>query len=657
MLSRRSLTPRRLAWRFTVPSFTTALAVLLLAAAAGACTAVAVRFGDHPAYVRAVVDFTGGSIAMRNVEATDPKPFDGSASVRVTRPAIGTRVTSARGLGIALRISARTGMLQITLAAARHRFKYLSYTIINGGNGLAIDLWKSAPPSKRAEIRRSPGGCLALDKSSVSAGLVTASGRARATFENQFPLVLRDSDGTAIAQRTVRVSGGRWSGQLTYHSTRTQAGTLEAVETSAKDGALICIVQIRVTLPASPPVAVKLLSQYPQRCLRPLQRPNGPGRVAMLNTGTLTIASPAGGSPIVIPYTPPGMGSYQGGVPLVGWSPDGRYVATRFGDMWTSAGAPAGKLFATPAVGSWTWSPASDCALAVTRTATPRAPATISVGTPGQSSRPLLTGHIAAYAFAPNGKTLYLAVGQAPKAARFVTLDLASGRLRDIGPAPGNACCVSFGGFAPGGKILLFWAGEGASIVEDGVSLRGIDTANNNRIVTYGTKTSPVFTLAGAKSVAACGADLLAVVGVGRIQSTVSDKRLAIVFVGKPPKYLTPTTLAYLSPSCSGDGFTVAAVQYPNGGKLSGPATLTTVVVKDGNTSQPAPSVGLLDSSPQWGTTGDLLYGRTPSGSSTMQLWYASGGNPPRDTGLRAWDTGMSAPAWVWTVTPPLGIG
>jgi hypothetical protein len=656
MAFRRSLSSRRSIRRFGVALLGAAVVGLLWVPSAGACTAVAVRFGDHPAYVRATVEFTGGTIAMGNVNATDPNPFDGSASVRVSRGGIGTHLTAAHGLGITLRMSARTGTLQITLAAARHRFKYLSYAIVSGSR-LEVDLWKSTPPSKAAEIRRGPSGCLALDATSVTAGLVTASGRARGIFENQFPLVLRGSDATVIAQRTVHVSGGRWSGQLTYKSTRAQAGTLEAVEPSAKDGALICIVQIRVTLPASPTVAVKVLSQYPQSCLRAVPRPSGAGRVAMLNTGTLTIASPADGTPIVIPYTPPAMGSYQGGVPLVGWSPDGRYVATRFGDVWTSAGAPAGKLFATPAIGTWTWSPASDCALAVTTTATSRAPATISVGTPGQPSRPYLTGRIAAYAFAPNGKTLYLAVGQAPNPARFVTLDLASGRLRDIGPAPGNACCVSFGGFAPGGTLLLFWAAEGASVGADGVALQGIDTANSNRIVTYGTKTSPVFTLAGTSSVAACGGYLLAVVGVGRVQTTVSDKRLAIVFIGKPPQYLTPPTLAYLSPSCSPDGFIVAAVEYPNGGKLSGPATLTTVIVKDGNTSQPAPSAGLLDSSPEWGTTGDLLYGRTPPGSSTVQLWYASGGNPPHDTGLRASDTGMTALAWDWTATPPTGIG
>ena len=250
-----------------------------------------------------------------------------------------------------------------------------------------------------------------------------------------------------------------------------------------------------------------------------------------------------------------------------------------------------------------------------------------------------------------------MAVGQAPNEARFAMLDLASGGLRDIGPTHGNACCVSFGGFAPGGKILLFWAGQGASVDSDAVNLQGIDTAANNRIVTYGTKSSPAPTIPGAHSVAACGGYVLAVVGVGRIQGTVADKRLAIVFVGKPPMYLTPTTVAYLSPACSRDGFTVAAVQYPNGGKRSGPATLTPVIVKNGNPSQPAPNAGLLDSTPEWGQTGDLLYGRTPPGSSTMQLWYASAGNPPHDTGIRASDTGPTALTWDWSITPSLGIG
>lgn len=630
-----------------------ALVALLLPAVADACSAVAVRFGDHPAYARVVVDFTGGTIAMRNVEATDPNPFDGSAGLRVSRAGIGTRVATAHGLGITVRLSGRSGALRITLAATRHRFKYLSYAVV-GGSRLAIDLWKSTPPSKGAEIRRGTAGCLTLDRSSLSPGLVTASGRGRGIFENQFSLVLRGSDGAVVSRKTVHVSGGRWNGQLTYHTNRSQPGTLEAYDASPKDGALACIVQIRVVIVASPAAGVTVLSHYPRSCLRAVQRPTGRGLVATLQSGSLTIASPAGGTPIVRTYTPVPAGSYQPGVPLVGWSPDGRYVATRLGGMWTAAGATAGKLFATPAIGAWTWSPASDCAIAVT--ASSRAGTTISVGTPGRASQPYLSGHIAAFAFSPRGTTLYMAVGQAPSAARFVALDLSNSRPRDIGRAPGNACCVSFGGFAPGGKILLFWAGEGASVDADGVKLQGIDTATGNRIVSYGTASSPVFTLAGPRSVAACGGYLLAVAGVGRIENTVSDKRLAIVSVGKPPRYLTPGTLSYLSPSCSPDGFAVAAVQYPNGGKLSGPATLATVTVTNGDTYEPAASSGLLDSSPEWGP-GGILYGRTPPGGSVVQLWYAPGGTGAHDTGLRAYDTGLAGLAWDWSVTPPMGVG
>ncbi len=639
--------------RSSVIAFLTALVVLLLAAGAVACVAVAIRFGDHPAYARAVVDFTSGTIAVRNVEATDPSPFDGVVALRVTRSGIHTHVSSARGLGVTVRITARTGALVITLSAARHRFKYLSYAVI-GGDRLAIDLWKSAPPSKAAEIRRGAAGCLTLDRSSVSAGLITAAGHARPIFENQFPLILRGTDGSIIASQTMHVNHGSWSGRLAYHTNRTQPGTLEASVASPRDGALVCIVQIRLTVPAFPVVAVRVLGSYPHGCLSPVPRATGAGRLAALQPGTLTIASPAGGPAIVRSYHPPAMGSYRPGVPLVGWSPDGLYVATRDGSLWTASGAAAGKLFATPAVGTWTWSPASDCALAVT--ATSATGSTIMVGTSGRGSHPFLSGHIAAFAYSPNGRTLYLAVGQAPGAARFATLDLASGQLRDIGPAPGNACCVDFGGFAPGGHILLFWAGAGASIVADGVGLQGIDTAHSNRIVSYGTKSAPVITLASPRFVAACGGSLLAIVGSGRIGTAVADKRLALVSVGRPPAYLTPSSLAYLSPSCSGDGSSVAAVQYPNGGKLSGPALLTTVTVKDGNTARPGPSATLLDSSPAWSATG-IVYGRTAPGSAAVQLWYAPLGSGAHDTGLRASDTGLVALAWDWSVTAPLGVG
>ena len=72
MTSTGSLAVRRRPRRVTVSLFSIALVLLLLAAFAGACSAAAVRFGDHPPYARAVVDFAGGTIGARSVEATDP---------------------------------------------------------------------------------------------------------------------------------------------------------------------------------------------------------------------------------------------------------------------------------------------------------------------------------------------------------------------------------------------------------------------------------------------------------------------------------------------------------------------------------------------------------------------------------------------------------
>ena len=55
------------------------------------------------------------------------------------------------------------------------------------------------------------------------------------------------------------------------------------------------------------------------------------------------------------------------------------------------------------------------------------------------------------------------------------------------------------------------------------------------------------------------------------------------------------------------------------------------------------------DTAPEWGGPG-ILYGRTPIGTSTAQLWFAQFGGNARDTGLRA-------TAWDWSATPPSGLG
>jgi hypothetical protein len=55
-----------------------------------------------------------------------------------------------------------------------------------------------------------------------------------------------------IAMRPVTASGGNWHRTLAYGVTRQQAGTLEAVDFSERDGSLSCIAQVRVTLQPGP---------------------------------------------------------------------------------------------------------------------------------------------------------------------------------------------------------------------------------------------------------------------------------------------------------------------------------------------------------------------------------------------------------------------
>jgi len=120
-----------------------ALRVAVLAAVGVvALTATGVRIGDHPAYVRVVVDFNG-KVPVRQVE------FDQLtrtiAVLHVAHPGITTQTAGRTADGVRVALQSGTQALHITATFARHRFKYLSYAVVTG-NRLAIDLWKSAPP-------------------------------------------------------------------------------------------------------------------------------------------------------------------------------------------------------------------------------------------------------------------------------------------------------------------------------------------------------------------------------------------------------------------------------------------------------------------------------------------------------------------------------
>ena len=230
-----------------------ALGWALPAGAAAALTATQIRIGNHPAFVRVVVDFTGGTLNANAVESPDPAPFDGRARVRVTGSGITTHAARVDAEGVVARVLQRSGSIVLRLSAAAHRFKYLEHGVLHSPERLVVDLWKARPPSPAAEFVSAPqGGCLTLDSFTEAPGLVTARGTETDLFEHMFQADVRNRHGVIVRSRSVTSSGGHWHKSLPYDVSRQQAGTLEAVDFSEQDGSLACIVQVRVTLKPVP---------------------------------------------------------------------------------------------------------------------------------------------------------------------------------------------------------------------------------------------------------------------------------------------------------------------------------------------------------------------------------------------------------------------
>jgi hypothetical protein len=215
--------------------------------ASAALTATQIRIGDHPGFVRVVVDFTGGTVLPGEVVATDPNPFpDGFVRLPMMHPGIRTTAMPVRAEGVFARIGQGAGRITIRLTGRDRRFKYVGYVAQHKPERLVIDLFKSRPPSDAAEITRGRGGCLTLGAHSVTSSRVTARGRERDLFEHSLVVRLRRAGGRIHRQKPETAPARRWSTSFRYRSVARQTGTLEAVALSAKDGTLDCLVQVRV---------------------------------------------------------------------------------------------------------------------------------------------------------------------------------------------------------------------------------------------------------------------------------------------------------------------------------------------------------------------------------------------------------------------------
>jgi hypothetical protein len=216
-----------------------------LARAASNLAATSVRIGDWATYVHVMVQFNG-NVPTRQVELD--KLTGTMALLHVAHPGVTTQTSGHSDAGVHVSLQAGTQALRITASFARHRFKYVSYGRQVRADRLYISLWKSAPPPRGGAVAYR--GCLSIRSFHVNKGSVMASGSEYGVFENTFQVVVRGANGSVLGRRTV-VQGSPWSTTVKYKALRRQAGTLEAVAFSAKDGALACLDETRVTLPAS----------------------------------------------------------------------------------------------------------------------------------------------------------------------------------------------------------------------------------------------------------------------------------------------------------------------------------------------------------------------------------------------------------------------
>ncbi len=226
-----------------------AAAAALSSPAGAALTATDIRIGKHPAFVRVVVDFTGGRLQDNQTLAIDPNPFGGRSAIEVTGSGIDTDAVPVSALGVEARLVQRTNRIVLRLRTDRHRFKYLAYEEFRSPTRLVVDLWKAKPPSADAEFPTAPQRrCLKIETFSVDPGSASAAGTERRLFEHSFVLALRNRRGERVRLVPVTSAGGSWSETFSYSVGVRQPGTLEAAGFSAKDGALVCIAQVRVTL-------------------------------------------------------------------------------------------------------------------------------------------------------------------------------------------------------------------------------------------------------------------------------------------------------------------------------------------------------------------------------------------------------------------------
>lgn len=225
-----------------------ALVVVLPASASAALTAKRIRIAPHAGFVRVVVDFTGGALAINDVNMA-PGNIDtqGRGRLEITKAGAVTTAAVVSGSGASVSVVRVASGLRVRITSATRRFKFLGYIVMHRPERLVIDLYRRASHAPLAA-----GGCLKILPTTTStARRVNVRGTVTTRiFENTFRVRLRRAGGQVVAAKTITAATptGPFTTILRHRVGTQQTGVVEAIVFSAKDGAVQCLYQRPVTL-------------------------------------------------------------------------------------------------------------------------------------------------------------------------------------------------------------------------------------------------------------------------------------------------------------------------------------------------------------------------------------------------------------------------
>jgi hypothetical protein len=370
---------------------------------------------------------------------------------------------------------------------------------------------------------------------------------------------------------------------------------------------------------------------YPKGCLRPVDRPEV-GMLAAFQGGNVSIVAPGSRSVVRIPTKKP-----------IAWSPSGKYLATGRGDLFRPSGRRAGSLLGGGA-SLWAWSTTTDCAIAVDR-------AGLVVDGPDLDVRALLgLPGVEELSFSPDGRRLGFVLRESDgRSARSIWIaDLERGSARRVERFSRRTPVVKLLGWNFASTHLYFGASVGESVSADGVVLRFV-AARGGRQGRGGATL-----LAEDSFLTHCGGRDLVVAGAGR--DTNLNKRLAYL-TPSGPSYITPTSAAVLSPSCSHDGGYIAAIAAGEGDNIS--TRRLAVFRSDGVFERFLAPDGSGDEYPVWGPQGTgVAFIRMRPSRKLADVWFIAEGAtarptplavavPPNDHGRYDW-----AEVFDWSAAP-----